>query len=88
LATVDAIFLLPKRKCKYDFKVLGALGWAGGRVAEHAAVAGSPLHLDVAVVAPPVAPAVLDEPVVESAFTAVADDGDGVVVLVAVETFD
>ena len=53
-------------------------------MAEHAAVASSPLDLDVASVAPPRAPAVLDEPVVLAALVTVADDSDGVVVLVAV----
>ena len=52
-------------------------------MSEHAAVAGSSLALDEAVVAPPVAPAVLDEPEVLAGLVAVADDGDSVIVLVA-----
>jgi hypothetical protein len=52
-------------------------------VSEHAAVAGSSLDLDEAVVAPPVAPAVLDQPEVLAGLVAVADDGDSVIVLVA-----
>ena len=53
-------------------------------MSEHSAVAGAPLDLDVAVVAPPGAPAVLDEPVVKATLATIPDDGDGVVVAVAV----
>ena len=53
-------------------------------MAEHSAVARSSLDLDVAVVSPPGAPAVLDEPVVQATLATIPDDGDGVVVAVAV----
>ncbi len=52
-------------------------------MSEHAAMTGSSLDLDEAVVAPPVAPAVLDKPEVLAGLVAVADDGDSVIVLVA-----
>lgn len=52
-------------------------------MSEHAAVASASLDLDVAVVTPPGAPAVLDQPVVAASLIAVADDGDCMVVAVA-----
>ena len=52
-------------------------------MAEHSAVARSSLDLDVAVVSPPGAPAVLDEPVVQASLASVADNGDSVIVFVA-----
>jgi hypothetical protein len=51
-------------------------------VAKHATVACAPLDLDEAIVSPPVAPAVLHQPVVQAGLTAVTDNGDGVIVLV------
>ena len=51
-------------------------------MAKHAAVACAPFDLDEAVVSPPVAPAVLHQPVVQARFIAVTDNSDGVVVLV------
>jgi len=51
-------------------------------VAKHATVACAPLDLDEAIVSPPVAPAVLHQPVVQAGLTAVTDNGNGVIVLV------
>ncbi len=51
-------------------------------MAKHATVACAPLDLDEAIVSPPVAPAVLHQPVVQAGLTAVTDNGDGVIVLV------
>ena len=44
-----------------------------------AAHAHAPLHLDVAVLAPPLAPAVLHQPVVLAVLCAVTHDSDGVI---------
>lgn len=51
-------------------------------MAKHATVACAPLDLDEAIVSPPVAPAVLHQPVVQAGLTAVTDNGNGVIVLV------
>ena len=51
-------------------------------MSKHSAMAGSSLDLDEAIVTPPIAPAVLDQPEVLAGLVAVANDGDSVIVLV------